>query len=835
MRIILLITFLVFSLISNAATYYVATNGSDSNAGTINAPFATWQKGFTVAQPGDIVYIRGGTYYPKGVAGDGKYNGVYINSKNGSSGKMINVWAYPGEVPILDCKNMTQASSHMGVYLKNSSYWYLKGLQIKNCIQTPGFGAHGLYLRSGNHNRFEQLDISFIGGSGLCILYNAEKNYIYNCDVHDCFDQFTKDEKGKSNAGEHADGIDLADITERPGNERVNTLRGVRCWNNADDGFDHYRVDGVLIIDSCWVWHNGYNYGGNTPTGDGNGFKLGKSEGKPESYAQRTVTNCIAYDNRQRGFSQESANVNMILYNNIAYKNKLQGFAFVAHNRPDILRNNISYRNSANGSFQSKQTRDHNSWDSGVTISDDDFVSLDATQLGAPRKANGCLPDISFLALAPGSDLIDKGADVGKPYFGKSPDMGPFEAGGTSTAASVNDALLYVNSVIENAAPSIIHITYNLTLAELLPAASSFSVSVNSVARTVTSLSISGAKILLNLANPVAPGDIVTLSYKKPASNTLQSTGGSLASDLNEKPVTNSIVNNPVTSATGPTLVGAVVQSSTIVQITYNLLLSPVIPSPASFSVTVDSVGVSVNSVSVSGASVFLTLANPVGFGDEVTLDYTVPQANPIQCTDEGKAAGLDDIPVENIRKSVLTEYVGAVIENSTPNILEITYNADIANNVPQKSAFIARINGQNQTVSEVMINGNKVSLILQNDVQHGDAVTIAYVSPASNPLQAADGSNVLTFSDKTVINNITGADKIRIYPNPATEFISISSLEPVSEASLMRVFDSAGKLCFESKVYDNERIPINLRSGMYIVQIEIGSIVKYAQKLVVR
>lgn len=834
MRSILLLIFLVFSLISNAATYYIATNGSDSNPGTINAPFATWQKGFTVAQPGDIVYVRGGTYYPKGVAGDGKYNGVYINSKNGSSGKMINVWAYPGEEPILDCKNMTQASSHMGVYLKECSYWYLKGLKIKNCIQTPGYGAHGLYLRSGNYNRFEQIEISFIGGSGLAVLYAAEKNYIYNCDVHDCFDQYTKNEDGTPNAGEHADGIDLADITERPGNERVNTLRGVRCWNNADDGFDHYRVDGVLIIDSCWVWHNGYNYGGNTPTGDGNGFKLGKSEGKPENYSQRTVTNCIAYDNRQRGFSQENANVNMILYNNIAYKNKLQGFAFVAHNRPDILRNNISYRNSANGSFQSKQTHDHNSWDNGVTVTDEDFVSLDATQLGAPRKANGCLPDITFLALAPGSDLIDKGVDVGKPYSGKSPDMGPFEVKGTSTT-TVKDSLLYVNSVIENAAPSIINILYSSALAEILPAASGFSVNVNSVARTVTSLSISGTKILLNLANPVAFGDKVTISYKKPASNFLQSTGGSFAPDLTEKPVTNSIENQPVPVLTGPTYLSAVVQSPTMVQITYNLQLSQIVPSPASFLVTVDSVPVSVNSVSVSGSSVFLTLENPVGFGDEVILDYTVPQASPIQGIGEGQAAGLDDIAVVNILQAVVPEFFGAVIENGTPNILEITYTADLANTVPQKSAFIARINGKSQPVSEVLISGNKVSLILQNDVQQGDAVTIAYVSPALNPLQAAAGGNVLTFSDKTVINHINGTDMIRIYPNPATEFISIPSLEPAAELSLIRVFDTAGKLCFESEVYNTDRIPINLKSGMYIVQIVMGSIVKYAQKLVVR
>jgi hypothetical protein len=45
-----------------ATEYYVATTGSDANAGTIDRPFATLQKGHDVAIAGDTVWIRGGTY-----------------------------------------------------------------------------------------------------------------------------------------------------------------------------------------------------------------------------------------------------------------------------------------------------------------------------------------------------------------------------------------------------------------------------------------------------------------------------------------------------------------------------------------------------------------------------------------------------------------------------------------------------------------------------------------------------------------------------------------------------------------------------------------------------
>jgi hypothetical protein len=44
-------------------SYVVATNGSDSAVGSLAAPFATIQHAANVAQPGDTIYIRGGTYH----------------------------------------------------------------------------------------------------------------------------------------------------------------------------------------------------------------------------------------------------------------------------------------------------------------------------------------------------------------------------------------------------------------------------------------------------------------------------------------------------------------------------------------------------------------------------------------------------------------------------------------------------------------------------------------------------------------------------------------------------------------------------------------------------
>jgi len=46
-----------------STTWYVATNGSDANPGTLAAPFHTIQHGADVAGPGNTVFIRGGVYH----------------------------------------------------------------------------------------------------------------------------------------------------------------------------------------------------------------------------------------------------------------------------------------------------------------------------------------------------------------------------------------------------------------------------------------------------------------------------------------------------------------------------------------------------------------------------------------------------------------------------------------------------------------------------------------------------------------------------------------------------------------------------------------------------
>lgn len=67
-------------------TYFVGTSGSDSNPGTADKPFATIQKGLTLAQAGDAVNLLSGTYRDQSAS--------FVRS--GSTSAPITVQAAPG-------------------------------------------------------------------------------------------------------------------------------------------------------------------------------------------------------------------------------------------------------------------------------------------------------------------------------------------------------------------------------------------------------------------------------------------------------------------------------------------------------------------------------------------------------------------------------------------------------------------------------------------------------------------------------------------------------------------------------------------------------------------
>ena len=606
---------------------------------------------------------------------------------------LIRVWAYPGEIPILTKSGNYRTNS--GIYF-SGDYFYFKGLDISGYTQIDGGVCSGLEIENSSHNIFELINYHN-NGSGMGISQNSTDNLILNCDFHHNQDPLTP---GSDQYG-NADGFGFDYIPEGA----VNTIWGCRFWWNTDDGIDPYGSDGMIIIENCWSFYNGYIPDTFEKGGNGSGFKLGITKADHGNDVLYQIRNCLAYKNRNIGFDQNGAEAATELYNNTSYMNGNHGYYFNDYNRVHILKNNISLKDANAIRASNVSVLANNTFgNSGLSVSESDFIGLDGSQLMGNRKADGSLPDIDFLHLAPGSHLIDAGVDVGLPYTGKAPDIGAFEL----QTGSATPVPTYVSSVIENSTPALLEITYNLNLDnQVVPATSSFGVSVNSVTRTVNSVSISGNTVQLTIASAVKFGDIVTVSYTKPANNPLQTYTGGEAASFSAYTVTNNCISNiPVYSS-------SVVENATpsLIEMTYSLSLANIVPASSAFNVQVNSASRTVNSVSISGNKVQLTVASAIKFGDIVTISYTKPANNPLQTTAGIVAASItaksvtnncEDVNKANVPPVVVTifsqiAYSGFVYEIDASGTYDfnndiLNYNWTVPNNVSVSSTTSSRL-----------------------------------------------------------------------------------------------------------------------------------------------
>jgi MYXO-CTERM domain-containing protein len=419
----------------HAGTFYVAPTGNDGALGSQTAPWASMAHAQAAIAPGDTVYFKGGTYaFTAGssvcITQTATISGVVL-SASGTAGNVISYLASPGEIPIFDFSGIKDSCRITGIRV-TGSYIYLKGFEITGVPQNNSLNheSWGVW-NSGSNNVFELLNTHNNAGAGL-YLAGGSNNLVLNCDSHDNYDALSS-----SGAGTFADGFGFH-VTA---GAKSNVFRGCRAWFNSNDGYNLTAAQEAVTIESSWAFDNGYLSGTTTPSsGDGIGFAGGgygnPPAGVPASPPQHTIQNCVSFLNRGAGFSANHHPVSDFWYNDTAYDNAAADFDMLGLQdttgvNVGILRNDLAFggtsvMNISGGSIDDS----HNSWDAalGVTVSAADFQSVATTGWDTARQADGSLPTLTSLHLASGSDLIDKGINVGLPFNGPAPDLGAFES-----------------------------------------------------------------------------------------------------------------------------------------------------------------------------------------------------------------------------------------------------------------------------------------------------------------------------------------------------------------------------------------------------------------------
>jgi hypothetical protein len=435
--VLLLTLFLSAKLLST--TYFVATTGSDSNAGTIDKPFLTVPKAIGKVIAGDTIYVRTGTY---------PGTQTLQIKKAGTSDARITLSAYPPDLtsvypkdgrPVMDFSS--SATGSQGYRLSGANYWHIYGLKF---INAPDNGMIVDY--STNNTTVEYCAFYHNHDAGFQIGDSSHDFYVINCDSYENADIFTDG----SGTGGNADGF-AAKLAV--GTNVI--FRGCRSWKNSDDGWDGYLRSDIpilTVLENCWTWGNGIYWKDGTTTSNmnGQGFKLGGCDAAADGYKYQAhhfrLINCLSAYNKSKGFDQNNNAGSIWLYNCTSYKNPGGEFqvgngskAIYVAGAEELVTNCVALSGTSNA-FRTANTTTNatnavlttNNFNTSVS----DFVSVDSTGLSAIRKIDGSLPDISFMHLKTGSTLINTGTvytaieyygNTGIPFNDTAPDLGCFQ------------------------------------------------------------------------------------------------------------------------------------------------------------------------------------------------------------------------------------------------------------------------------------------------------------------------------------------------------------------------------------------------------------------------
>jgi hypothetical protein len=301
--------------------YYVGTNGSDSNPGTLQNPFRTITKGLAVLTAGDILYIREGTY-------PGINNYVTRIPSGTSWTNPVTIAAYPGESVSLT-GNHPGVGATIAIQADNLQYVSFENLIVDAAsaateaisINQP---ASGNTSATPHHLRFKDMEVK--NALHNCVQVNgySHHNWFTGGSYHHC---------------------GLANPTLPLGS--VNKYHGFYSAD-SDSVYEKLHIYDIIGRDFMQPYSWGMHfYNSNPPCANRNVIR--------SIYAHETAgilvwcgDSNMVYNNivsgGTYGFSIGGGATNAKVYNNTIYNNSSIGIDTV-NSTGTIIKNNIIYQN----------------------------------------------------------------------------------------------------------------------------------------------------------------------------------------------------------------------------------------------------------------------------------------------------------------------------------------------------------------------------------------------------------------------------------------------------------------------------------------------------------
>jgi uncharacterized repeat protein (TIGR02059 family) len=388
-------------------------------------------------------------------------------------------------------------------------------------------------------------------------------------------------------------------------------------------------------------------------------------------------------------------------------------------------------------------------------------------------------------------------------------------------------APIYLSSSVENATPSRLEMTYNLSLANILPAASAFTVTVNSVARSVNSVVISGTKIFLTLSTPVVYGEMVTIAYTKPAINPLQSTSGGQVATISAQNVTNNTVLPPNISPT----IGIISPNN-----------NSIFTAPANITITA-------NASDTDGTITLVEFYNgTTKLGSKSISPYSFTWNNVTQGTYSITAVATDNSGAETTSSAISVLVSAATTpppDNQLPTVsisspakgnkFDAPVDIDIEVIATDPDGKITKVELFNGSEKIAELNSAPYSYIWKR-VSAGAYQIKAIATDNSN---GTTTSSIVKFSVGDKITYDANSEIINLYPNPNKGNFTIEFLVPQENAKNdIIISDLTGHQVYRESIsaeVTTKQINLpNVRSGIYILTV-ISKEIIVTKKIIIK